>query len=103
MAQVVIWSKESLDDIDSIAQYISRDSLYHAQQVVEHIFERGDNLQDQPESGRIVPELNNPLVRECFIYSYRLIYEISDNEMSILGVIHGQRLLESVERFDSSV
>jgi len=103
MAQTVIWSKESLDDIDGIAQFISRDSLYHAQQVVEHVFERGDKLPEQPESGRKVPELNDPQVRECFIYSYRLIYEIKETEITILGVIHGQRLLESVERFDSSV
>jgi len=101
MAQALIWSQESLDDIDSIAEYISRDSLYHAQQVVENIFERGDLLLIQPESGRKVPELNDPLVRECFIYSYRLIYEIKDTVIHILGVIHGKRLLESVERFNS--
>lgn len=100
MAQAVIWSQESLDDINSIAEFISRDSLYHAQQVVENIFERGDNLPEQPESGRKVPELDNPFVRECFIYSYRLIYEIEDTDIHILGVIHGKRLLESVERFN---
>ncbi len=99
MAQALIWSQESLDDIDSIAEYISRDSLYHAQQVVENIIERGDHLLDQPESGRKVPELDDPLIRECFIYSYRLIYEIKDADIHILGVIHGKRLLESVERF----
>ena len=99
MAQALIWSQESLDDIDSIAEYISRDSLYHAQQVVESIFERGDLLLDQPESGRKVPELDDPLLRECFIYSYRLIYEIKGADIHILGVIHGKRLLESVERF----
>jgi plasmid stabilization system protein ParE len=26
----VIWSPSSLDDIDSIAEYISKDSVYHA-------------------------------------------------------------------------
>ncbi|MCK5394489.1 MAG: type II toxin-antitoxin system RelE/ParE family toxin [Gammaproteobacteria bacterium] len=100
MAQALIWSQESLDDIDSIVEYISRDSLYHAQQVVESIFERGDLLLDQLESGRKVPELDDPLVRECFIYSYRLIYEIKDADIHILGIIHGKRLLESVERFN---
>lgn len=69
MAQAVIWSQEALDDIDSIAEYISRDSLYHAKQVVERIFEVGDTIPDQPESGRKVPELNDPKVRERFIYS----------------------------------
>ena len=35
MVKAVIGSQEALDDIDSIAEFISRDSLYHAQQVVE--------------------------------------------------------------------
>jgi len=45
-----------------------------------------------------VPEINDPQVREHFIVSYRLIYEIKDNDLYILGVIHGKRLLESIER-----
>ncbi len=67
--------------------------------MVEHIFELGDSLLANPESGRIVPELENSQVRECFIYSYRLIYQLADNEVHIMAVIHGKRLLESVEQF----
>jgi len=73
MAESVIWSQEALDDIDDIAEYIGRDSIYHAQQVVEQIFESGDALLNQPQLGRIVPELNDSQARERFIYSYRLI------------------------------
>lgn len=67
MAQPIIWSQASLDDIDSIAEYISHDSLYYAQQVVERIFELGDSLGSNPKSGRIVPELESPQIRERFI------------------------------------
>ena len=38
-------------------------------------------------------------MRERFLYSYRLIYELSSETVRILAVIHGKRLLESVERF----
>ena len=76
MAQALIWSQEALGDIESIAEFISRDSPYHAQQVVERILELGESLPEQPKLGRVVPELNNPEVRERFIYSYRLIYEL---------------------------
>jgi addiction module RelE/StbE family toxin len=100
MAQTVIWSNESLDDIDSIAEFIARDSLYHAQRVIEIIFERVEQLAEQPESGRRVPELNNPHVREIFVYSYRLIYEVKKEEIAVLGVIHGKSLLENTERFN---
>jgi plasmid stabilization system protein ParE len=100
MAQALIWSEEALGDIESIAEYISRDSLYHAQQVVERIVELGESLPAQPKLGRVVPELDRPAVRERFVYSYRLIHEITDNAIHVLAVIHGKRLLESVERFN---
>jgi len=100
MAQALIWSHEALDDIDRIAEYISRDSRYHAQQVVERLFDLADELPTQPRLGRIVPELAEPNVRERFLYSYRLIYELTGETIRILAVIHGKRLLESVERFN---
>jgi len=31
MAKFIIWSEESLQDIECIAEYISRDSIHHAQ------------------------------------------------------------------------
>jgi len=39
MAAEVIWSSEALDDLDAIVRFIARDSLHHAQQVVEVLFE----------------------------------------------------------------
>jgi len=39
-------------------------------------------------------------VRERFLYSYRLIYELTAETIHVLAVIHGKRLLESDERFD---
>lgn len=100
MAKSLTWSREALDDIDGIAEYISRDSLYHAQQVVARIVELGESLAAQPRLGRIVPELNKHTVRERFVFSYRLIYELKGDAVDILAVIHGKRLLESVERFN---
>lgn len=97
MAERINWSQESLDDIDSIAEYISRDSIYYAQQVVDQIFIVGELLLDNPMAGRKVPELGLDSIREHFIFSYRLIYEVSSDEINILAVIHGKRLLASVE------
>jgi len=68
MAQPLVWSQEALDDVDEIAEYISRDSRYYAQQVVEKFFQLADTLAEQPLIGRIVPELNNEHIREQFVY-----------------------------------
>ena len=37
MDYTVVWSEEVLDDIDALADYIARDSVFYAQQVVDAI------------------------------------------------------------------
>jgi plasmid stabilization system protein ParE len=96
MAQSVIWSQEALDDIDSIAAYIHRDSPRHAQRVAEEILALGSSISEQPRMGRVVPEVEDEAIRERFIYSYRVIYEIQPTQIEVLAVIHGRRLLESI-------
>ncbi|ODB95150.1 plasmid stabilization protein [Candidatus Thiodiazotropha endoloripes] len=93
----LVWSDAALEDIDEIAEYIHRDSPHYAQRVVEELFAATDLLPEQPRMGRVVPELGQQEIRERFVYSYRLIYEIHSAELHILAVIHGKRLLESVE------
>lgn len=101
MAAALIWSGEALDDIDGIAQFIGRDSLHHAQRVVEGLFELGEVIATHPLVGRVVPELGDAQVRERFMYSYRVIYEIRPEHVEVLAVLHGRRLLESIdERFN---
>ena len=91
-----------MDDIDALAEYISRDSPYHAQRVVDALFELSDVIAAHPESGRVVPELSNKAVRERFLYSYRVLYEWDAETIRILAVIHGRRLLESMgDRFET--
>lgn len=90
MARSVVWSNGSLEDIDCIAEFIGRDSVYHARRVVNEIINIVEILRTQPEMGRVVPELNEPGIREHFIYSYRIIYEIKQEWLHILAVIHGK-------------
>ncbi|SRR5579885_2913492 len=101
MAAALIWSGEALDEIDALAEFIARDSPHHAQRVVEGSFELGDKPREFPLAGRTVPELGDSQVRERFLYSYRLIYEIRADRIEVLAVLHGRRLLESVgDRFE---
>lgn len=101
MAAELIWSSESLDDIEAIAEFIARDSPHHAQRVVEALFELSDAIATHPLAGRVVPELHDRAVRERFLYSYRVIYEVRAERVEILAVLHGRRLLDSIEeRFE---
>jgi toxin ParE1/3/4 len=96
MATEVAWSEEALEDLEAIAAYIGRDSPVHAQRIVGEFFELADSILANPQIGRVVPELKERSIRECFLYSYRLIYEVQQ-QIDILAVIHGRRLLESIE------
>jgi len=95
MALKLVWSEEALEDIESIATYIEKDSSTYAKSVVLKFFEKAEMLQEFSELGRKVPEFNDVKIREIFIYSYRLIYQIKEEKILFVAVIHGKRLLQN--------
>lgn len=97
----VTWSPEALEDLESIAEYIERDSSFYAQSVVSKILGVSRNIKEFPLIGRVVPELDDENIRERFVYSYRLVYQMRQQKILIVAVIHGKRLLKNVEeRFE---
>jgi len=94
MAYHVIWSPRAVDDVESIAAFIAQDSEVFAASVVRNILSKTRRLSDFPYSGRVVPEFGNDSIREVFSYSYRVIYQVQADEVTIAAVVHGKRLLE---------
>ena len=100
MALEVAWSPEAIEDLESIGAYIERDSPFYAHAVLGRIVEVGQGLAQFPNLGRVVPEFNDPALRERFVYSYRVVYKIEPNRVLIIAVIHGRRLIEPIsDRF----
>ncbi|HKP35408.1 MAG TPA: type II toxin-antitoxin system RelE/ParE family toxin [Pyrinomonadaceae bacterium] len=97
MAYRVVWSPRAVDDVDSIASYIARDSMTHASAVVAKIIRTTRLLKQSPFAGRIVPEFEEESLRERFAYSYRIIYRVQEKTVVVAAVIHGKRNLEMVE------
>src|SRR5438093_4223918 len=64
MAYKLIWSPLSRDDLRDIVRFISRDSPQRAQAFALRLISHADMLQEQPESGRMVPEHRVPHIRE---------------------------------------
>ena len=88
---MVIWTKPARDDLKSIHDYIKEDSEFYAERVVELIVEKTESLPNFPRRGRKVPEFENDSIREIKVYSYRLIYEISNGDIIILTIVHSAR------------
>ncbi len=94
MARGLVWSPEAIEDIESIASYIERDSAWYAKAVVSKIVETAETITQYPELGRVVPEIGDAVIRERFVYSYRIIYCLDAERVLIAAVIHGSRLLQ---------
>lgn len=76
----ISWTRQSVDDLKSIAEYIGRESKYYAKLQVRKISNRTKILKLQPYSGKIVPEVNDEIIRELIEGNYRIIYEITEKD-----------------------
>jgi len=90
----LIWSELALEDLQSIHEYISKDSKRYADRFIEKIINRVDQLESFPKSGRIVPEFNSSLIRELIEGNYRIVYKISGDQVAIVRVHHAARQLK---------
>jgi len=87
----VIWAPSALQDVDSIAEYIARDSVDRAALFVVRLIEITDRLQNLPFSGRVIPEIGDESCREIIYGAYRIMYRIDKSAVWITGVVHGAR------------
>ena len=71
MAEIT-WSKLALDDLDTIHDYIAKESPFYAQKTIEEFIERVSVLATHPEIGHEVPEYVRKDVRELNEGNYRI-------------------------------
>jgi addiction module RelE/StbE family toxin len=88
----ITWSPRSLRDVESIREYIAQDSPRIADLVVRRIIKAVERLESFPESGRTVPERNDPEVREVIAKPYRVVYRLREGNVEIITVFRATRL-----------
>lgn len=83
----IIWSPLAIERAYDAAAYIASDKPEAALRWLDGLFAATDRLEQFPESGRTVPEINRPEFREI-IYrrAYRVVYRIETKQVSILTV-----------------
>ena len=99
----VEWTGIAIEDMNDIGEYIGKGSQKYAKIVVERLFTSTNVLKQNPRIGRMVPEFNNPNIRELIRGSYRIIYRIVDeSRIDIITVHHSARLLLNFSYFELS-
>ncbi len=98
MAWRVRWTEPAWDGVERQAAYIAQDSPRYAAGLVREARDAARSLRQFPERGRVVPEENNPSIRELFVFhSYRMLYRVLEyeHEVHILAFVHGARDLDT--------
>ena len=92
----LLWSSQSLRDIENIRAYIAQDSPHYAGLVVRRLVAAVERLHAFPESGRIVPERNTPEIQEVIVRPYRIVYRVRPGLVEIVTVFRASRLFRDL-------
>jgi plasmid stabilization system protein ParE len=88
------WTARALQNVESIREFIAPESPNAARLVVARLVAATERLATLPESGRIVPEYDDPSLRELIQRPYRIVYRlVGADELHIITVYHSARLL----------
>ena len=88
----VLWTLQAHADLAAIRAFISQDSPHYASVIVARLIAATDRLAPFPESGRAVPEFEDPLVREVVHRPYRIVYRlVGIEEVHVLTVHHSSQ------------
>ena len=94
------WSEEAFEDLDLITDFILKDSPQYAEIVGDALIDAAENAFNHPHHGRMVPELQNPSIREKIVYSYRVIYQLIEHntghDINIIAIANGAQLLAPI-------
>lgn len=89
----VIWTPRAQRRLKEHYDRIAEDQPGNAWRWVARVFAREEQISAHPHSGRQVPEFQRDDIREIFEGDYRIIYRIKSEQVDVLTVRHGARLL----------
>jgi len=93
----IIWSPLAVERLEDIYDYIARDNISAASNLVDNIFNKVESLLENANRGRVVPESNRENIRELFEGEYRIIYRVENKYISVLTIRNFKQLLPDTD------
>ena len=85
----IIWSPIARTKTKEILEYIAEDNPDAALTLIDQLETKVEKLKEDPESGRVLPEVKNDKIRELVVHkNYGVIYEINTDIIEILTIRH---------------
>lgn len=89
----IIWSPEAKNDLQQLYRRIAAADKPAARRLIAKIKAAVNGLKEHPEIGRMVPEFENPILRERLIGLYRVLYTFSHEKVEIAALWHSAELM----------
>ena len=85
----IIWSPTARIKTKEILEYVAEDNPNAALTLIDQFEAKVEKLIENPESGRVLPELKNDKIRELIVHeNYGVIYAITPDIIEILTIRH---------------
>ena len=81
----IVWSPNSLRQLEQIGDYIALDAPGNAGRFIDKIISSVERLKNLPLSGSNVPE--SPNLKQVIVQGYRVIYRPTDKSIDIIAVL----------------
>jgi len=90
----LVWTREALEKLNEIEEFISAYNPERAETFIDYLIEQGEAITRNPQIGRSIPEISNSDIREIIAKGYRIVYRVKHEQLEILTVFEGHKLLK---------
>ena len=88
------WYESALVDLETMRQWYAEQGAPNiGDRFVADIFNRIEALRDHPDMGRVVPEFEQPFLRELIHPPFRIVYRRDPGQIRVARVWRSERLL----------
>ena len=89
----IVWTEPGLQDLESIADYISLDKPDAAKKLIRRVFEQVQRLRRFPRLGSVPAEISDLPYRQLVVGPCRVFYRIDGQRIYIVHVMRGEQML----------
>ena len=92
----VTFAESALRDLEEVRSWYAEQGLPEVgDRLVAEVFQQVERLIDHPDMGRVVPEFDQPFLRELIYPPFRMVYRRDSVRVRVVRIWRRERLLRS--------
>lgn len=94
----ISFAESAIADIEDVRTWYAEQGAPQAgERLIAEVLQRVQALTDHPDMGRVVPEFDQPLLRELIHPPFRIVYRRDAHRVRIVRVWRSERLMHLPE------